>query len=269
METVISGGNIVKAVILAGGLGTRMREETEFRPKPMVEVGGKPILWHLMKIYAQQGVTDFVILTGYKGEMIKRFFFDYSMLNLDFTINIGDKSSVEFFGSHDEDGWRVTVIDTGELSLTGERLLRARQHIGHESFFLTYGDGLANVNLRALSEVHSRSGATLTISTSKPRSRFGVVAMAENGLVDSFLEKPEGEEQVNIGFMLAEPEIFNYLVPGGSLEQEPLMEIARDKKLAAYHHTGFWQPMDTVRELGILTRHWNSEPVPWQVIHNK
>ena len=257
----------MKAVILAGGLGTRMREETEFRPKPMVEVGGKPILWHLMKIYADQGVTDFVVLTGYKGEMIKRFFFDYSMMNLDFTLNIGDRTSVEFFGDNAEAGWKVTVIDTGELSLTGERILRAQERIGKDPFFLTYGDGLANVDLRRLSEVHAKSGAALTISTSKPRSRFGVVSMAQGTMVDRFLEKPEGEEHVNIGFMLASPEIFPYLVPGAALEQEPFAALARDKKLAAHYHGGFWQPMDTVRELEILTRHWKSGRVPWVTVH--
>jgi glucose-1-phosphate cytidylyltransferase len=256
----------MKAVILAGGLGTRMREETEFRPKPMVEVGGKPVLWHIMKIYASQGVTDFVILTGYKGEMIKRFFFDYSMLNLDFTVNIGDRSSIEFFGSHEEDGWKVTVLDTGETSLTGERLLRARNHLGDAPFFLTYGDGIANVNLAELLRTHQDTGATLTISTSRPRSRFGVVAVGKGGLVERFIEKPEGQEIVNIGYMVANNSLFEYLEVGDSLEGRPLTKIAQANLLAAHKHDGFWQPMDTIRELEILNRHWNSGLVPWQNI---
>jgi glucose-1-phosphate cytidylyltransferase len=256
----------MKAVILAGGLGTRMREETEYRPKPMVEVGGKPVLWHIMKIFASQGVTDFVILTGYKGEMIKRFFFDYSMLNLDFTVNIGDRSSVEFFGSHEEDGWKVTVLDTGEMSLTGERLLRARNHLGDEPFYLTYGDGIANVNLAELLRTHRETGATLTISTSKPRSRFGVVSVGNEGLVERFLEKPEGQEIVNIGYMVANNSLFEYLEVGGSLEDKPLAKLAQANLLAAHNHDGFWQPMDTIRELEILNRHWNSALVPWQNI---
>lgn len=255
----------MKAVILAGGLGTRMREETEFRPKPMVEVGGKPVLWHIMKIFAQQGVTDFVILTGYKGEMIKRFFYDYAMINLDFKVTIGEPSSIEYFGSHEEDGWTVNVVDTGPLSLTGERLLRARKHIGSEPFFLTYGDGIANVNLAQLLAVHSATDATLTISTAKPRSRFGVVAMSPDNIVDRFLEKPEGSEIVNIGYMVASASIFDYLKPGDSLEETPLATLASKGLLAARLHTGYWQAMDTVRELEILNRDWNEGMAPWIV----
>jgi len=179
-----------------------------------------------MKIFASQGVTDFVIPTGYKGEMIKRFFFDYSMLNPDFTVNVGDRSSVEFFRSHEEDGWKVTVLDTGETSLTGERLLRARNHLGDEPFYLTYGDGIANVNLAELLRTHRATGATLTISISKPLSRFGVVSVGEGGLVDRFLEKPEGQEIVNIGYMVANNSLFEYLEVGGSREDRPLVNLA-------------------------------------------
>jgi len=253
----------MKAVILAGGLGTRMREETEFRPKPMVDVGGKPVLWHIMKIFAQQGVTDFVILTGYKGEMIKRYFYEYAMLNLDFKVKIGDRSTLEYYGSHEEDGWTVTVVDTGQLSLTGERILRAREHIGNVPFFITYGDGIANVNLTQLLAVHSETQAALTISTAKPRSRFGVVAMSEDNLVDRFLEKPEGSEIVNIGYMVASSSIFDYLEPGGSLEEAPLAKLARKGLLAAHHHKGYWQAMDTMRELETLNKDWNNGSAPW------
>jgi len=257
----------MKAVILAGGLGTRMREETEFRPKPMVEIGGRPILWHIMKIFSEQGVKDFVILTGYKGEMIKRFFFDYEMLTRDFTLHLNDKSSVEFHGTQPGEDWRVTVLDTGSSSLTGDRLLRARSHLNDEPFFVTYGDGLANVNLSDLLDVHNATKATLTISTAQPRSRFGVVAPDKDGRVSEFLEKPVGKEIVNIGYMVANNSLFHYLQDGGALENRPLSKLAQDGQLSAHRHDGFWQPMDTVRELEILTKLWESGNVPWQLVH--
>jgi glucose-1-phosphate cytidylyltransferase len=256
----------MKAVILAGGLGTRMREETEFRPKPMVEIGGKPILWHIMKIFADQGVTEFVILAGYKGEMIKRYFHDYSILNRDFTVHIGDHPEVEYYGSHEEDGWKVTVVETGQLSLTGERILRARSHIGDQPFFLTYGDGLANVDLAKLLEIHTKTEAALTISTSRPQSRFGIVSMSDDGRVVGFAEKPQGQEFVNIGYMVANESIFSYLEPGGSLEGEPLASLVKDKLLSAHHHRGFWQPMDTQRELKLLADLWEKGAAPWTQI---
>jgi glucose-1-phosphate cytidylyltransferase len=240
-----------------------MREETEFRPKPMVEVGGKPILWHLMKIFAAQGVTEFIILAGYKGEMIKRYFHDYSYLNRDFTIHIGEPPHVEYHGSHEEDGWKVTVLDTGELSLTGERILRAKKHIGDEPFFLTYGDGLANVNLGELLKTHSNTGATLTISTSRPQSRFGVVAVSNDGLVEHFSEKPQGQELVNIGYMVANAAIFDHLSMGSALEDGAIPSLAKKALLSAHRHEGFWQPMDTVREFKILVELWETGAAPW------
>lgn len=255
----------MKAVILAGGLGTRMREETEFRPKPMVEIGGKPILWHLMKIFAAQGVTDFVILTGYKGEMIKRFFYDYSMLNRDFTAHLGPTTNLEFHGDHVEDGWRVTILDTGQLTLTGERLLRAKDHLGDGPFFLTYGDGLANVDLKELLKVHQNAEATMTISTTKPASRFGVVSMGEGDLVEKFLEKPVGSELVNIGYMACDSAVFEYLREGEALEEAPLTRLASNGLLAAREHQGFWQPMDTIRELQQLNELWENGSAPWVI----
>jgi len=253
----------LKVVILAGGLGTRMREETEFRPKPMVEVGGKPVLWHIMKIFAAQGVTDFVILVGYKGEMIKRFFYDYSMLNLDFKVTLGDSSSIEYYGTAEEEGWTVTVLDTGELSLTGQRLLGAQKYLNGEPFYITYGDGIANVNLAELKKAHLNSGATLTVTTARPQSRFGVVAMGEGGLVDHFVEKPAGKELINIGYMMATPQIFDFLEPNGSLEEGPLAKIAEKGLLGAHFHEGFWQPMDTIREAQSLNELWSTGHPPW------
>jgi len=253
----------LKVVILAGGLGTRMREETEFRPKPMVEVGGKPVLWHIMKIFATQGATDFVILTGYKGEMIKRFFYDYSMLNLDFKVTLGDAASIEYYGAPEEDGWTVTVVDTGQLSLTGQRILGAQKYLNGEPFFLTYGDGVANVNLAELKKSHASSGATLTVTTARPQSRFGVIAMKNESLVDHFVEKPAGKELINIGYMMASPQIFDFLEPDGSLEDGPLARMAQEGVLGAHFHQGFWQPMDTIREAQSLNKLWDAGDPPW------
>jgi glucose-1-phosphate cytidylyltransferase len=263
VKLVTIGRRSMKAVIFAGGLGTRMREETEFRPKPMATVGGKPVLRHIMGIFAAQGVTDFVILTGYKGEHIKRYFFDYEMLNRDFSVQLGGHSPVEYLGPALEDNWKVSVIDTGLDSMTGERLLRAKHEIGEEPFFLTYGDGLANVNLKQLSALHAETGAHLTISTSKPRSRFGVLEISDAGVVDKFLEKPEGTESVNIGYMIANRHLFDYILPGESLETGPMQRLAAGGHLSAYYHKGYWQAMDTLRELEILGSDWNNGAPPW------
>ena len=240
-----------------------MREETEFRPKPMVEVGGRPVLWHIMKVLADQGISDFVVLTGYKSEVIRRYFHDYEALNLDFTVELGKPSRISYHGNHGEEGWKVTVVDTGALSLTGERLLRARKHIGEERFLLTYGDGLADINLSNLIDKHLESDASLTISVARPRSRFGVVETEQSGMVSRFLEKPEGRELVNIGYMIAEPSLFEALKPGQALEEEPLRELAEARKLGSYLHSGFWQPMDTQRELEQLTAMWDQGNAPW------
>jgi len=240
-----------------------MREETEFRPKPMVEVGGRPVLWHIMKVLGYQGITDFVVLTGYKGEVIRRYFHDYEALNLDFTVELGKPARISYHGNHHEDGWNITVVDTGALSLTGERILRAREHIGDERFLLTYGDGLADINLSGLLSKHVSSDASLTLSVARPRSRFGVVETEPSGMVSRFLEKPEGSELVNIGFMIAEPSLFEILRPGQALEDEPLRQLAEDRKLGSYLHEGFWQPMDTQRELELLNTMWHQGHAPW------
>lgn len=253
----------MKAVLLAGGLGTRMREETEFRPKPMVEVGGRPVLWHIMKILASQGITDFVILTGYKGEVIRKFFHDYEALNLDFTLRLGKNSFIEYHGSHSEDGWNITVVDTGPNTLTGERILRARNHIQDERFLLTYGDGIADINTQNLISKHASSNSFVTVSMSRPRSRFGVVETDQSGLITNFTEKPKGSELVNIGYMIAEPEVFNYLRPGEAFEDGPLKRLAEERKLSGYLHEGFWQPMDTQRDLEHLKALWDGGAAPW------
>ena len=258
----------MKAVILAGGFGTRMKEETEFRPKPMVTVGGSPVLLHIMEIYAAQGVTEFVVLTGYKGYEIKRFFFDYELYSRNFSIQLGNQSTIEYLGEASGHGWKVSVIDTGLNSLTGERLIRARDVIGEEPFFLTYGDGIANVDLRRLDRVHQSTEAHLTISTSKPRSKFGVVTVGKNGVVKKFAEKPKGTENVNIGYMIANSDLFNYVLPGESLEGKPIQRLAEAGKLSACYHPGYWQPMDTVRETEILEADWNNGSPKWMEFEN-
>jgi glucose-1-phosphate cytidylyltransferase len=254
----------MKAVILAGGLGTRMREETEFRPKPMVEIGGKPILWHLMKLLSAQGITDFVVCTGYKADIIRDYFINYNSRNLDFTTQLGQNATPVFHGSHDESKWNVTVADTGQLTMTGGRVKRIREYVGEERFFLTYGDGLANVDLSALVEAHERLQATVTISTTRPNSRFGVVSKDTDGRVLQFLEKPLASEDVNIGYMIAEPELFSLLEEDDVLEEGPLRALAENRMLGSYHHDGFWQPMDTQREAQALNVLWDTGSAPWK-----
>lgn len=254
----------MKAVILAGGLGTRMREETEFKPKPMVEVGGKPVLWHIMKILGHQGITDFIICTGYKGEVIKRYFFNYGALSQDFTVTLGRQDEIEFHGDHAEFGWRVTIADTGPNTLTGGRIRAIQKYLDGEDFLITYGDGIANIDLNALLTQHKNLGSTLTITTTQPQSRFGVVEIDANGIVSRFLEKPPGSEIINIGYMVAKNQIFDFLLDDGALEDQPLRELANAGALGAYRHSGFWQPMDTVRESEILNSLWNSGNAPWK-----
>jgi len=255
----------MKAVILAGGLGTRMREETEFRPKPMVEIGGKPILWHIMKILAGQGVTDFIVCVGYKGDMIRRYFYNYEAVNRDFTVLLGASSSLEFHGSLEEEKWRVTLADTGLTALTGGRLTKIRKYLNEgEPFLITYGDGLANVDLGAITEKHRALGSDLTISTTAPLSRFGIVKTTASGVVTDFLEKPPGKDIVNIGYMVAETSIFDYISGDEALETGALPRIAKAGKLGAHNHEGFWQPMDTIREAEALNKLWADNEAPWK-----
>ena len=256
---------MLKAVILAGGLGTRMREETEFRPKPMVEVGGNPVLWHIMKILGHQGINEFIICTGYKGEVIKRYFYDYGCISQDFTVTLGFQDQVQFHGDHSEFGWKVTVADTGSQTLTGGRIRAIEKYLDGEDFLITYGDGIANVDLTSLKARHEELGSALTITTTQPQSRFGVVDIGESGLVSRFLEKPPGNEIVNIGYMIAKHSVFEYLKDDGPFEEKPLRDLAASGQLGAYSHSGFWQPMDTVREAELLNSIWNKGSAPWKI----
>ena len=253
----------MKVVILAGGLGTRMREETEFRPKPMVDLGGKPVLWHIMKIFAAQGFTDFVICAGYKGNVIREYFLNYSAFNSDFTVDLGD-GATKIYQPHQESDWRVTIAETGRLTETGGRISRIRRYVGDEPFFCTYGDGIAPVNWNSLLWSHKQGGKKATLTTAEPPSRFGNVETDHNGLVRSFSEKGSTNSPVNIGYFIFEPSIFEYLSDDCILETTALPELAKDGELNSFKHDGFWLPMDTQRELSALENLWNDE-APWKI----
>ena len=253
----------MKVILLAGGLGTRMREETEFRPKPMVEIGGKPALWHLMKLYAKYGHTEFIICAGYKGEQIKNYFFNYHALNFDLTVDLGRPNSAIFHGSHDEFDWRVTVVDTGRDTPTGGRVKAVERHVNDEPFMCSYGDSIAPVNLDALLKAHAGASNVATVTTTKPRSRFGVVRVDADGQVVGFQEKPISQDLVSIGHFVFEPEIFNFLEASSVLEEEPLKRLVDRGKLGSYEHDGFWQPMDTAHEFLTLNEHHDAQTGPW------
>jgi glucose-1-phosphate cytidylyltransferase len=255
----------MKAVLLAGGLGTRMREETEFRPKPMVEVGGRPVLWHIMKVLSSQGIHDFVVCAGYKGDVIRSYFLNYAAHNQDFTISFGAQSRVEYHDVHDETNWAVTVADTGPTTMTGGRVRRIRRYVEGETFLCTYGDGIADIDLAALLEFHRSHGRIATMTTTQPTNRFGVVEVGDDGLVRSFREKPTMEDWINIGYFIFEPAIFDYLDDDATvLEAEPLARLAAENQIAAFPHRGFWQPMDTYRESQLLNEMWNNDEAAWR-----
>jgi glucose-1-phosphate cytidylyltransferase len=255
----------MKAVILAGGLGTRLSEETAVKPKPMVEIGGRPILWHIMKNLSAFGITDFIIATGYKSDMIKEYFLNYEARNNDFTIELGRRDSLTFHDAHDEAHWNVTVAYTGEATLTGGRVFRSAKYLDDQPFLVTYGDGLANVDISALQGFHAESGKLATVTTVQPTSRFGVMDIDSDGSVQKFREKPTLDEWVNIGFFVMQPEVISYLDPDCTLEDEPLTRLASARQLSAFKHEGFWQPMDTYRESKILNELWDSGNAPWKV----
>ncbi len=256
----------MKVVMLCGGIGTRLREETEFRPKPMVEIGGRPILWHIMKIYAHYGFHDFVLCLGYRGNMIKEYFLNYEAMNNDFTICLGQRSQIQYSGSHNEQDFQVTLADTGLESMTGGRIKRIQKHIDSETFMVTYGDGLADLDIGRLVEYHKSHGKLATVTTVRPISRFGSVALDNNGAVQQFMEKPRSEGWISAGFLVFERGVFDYL--GGDdciLEREPLENLAADGQLRAFRHDGFFYAMDTFREYQYLNDLWSSGKAPWRV----
>ena len=255
----------MKAVLLAGGLGTRMREETEFRPKPMVEVGGRPVLWHIMKLLSTQGIKEFVICSGYKSEQIKDYFLNYNSSNSDFTVSLSSSAEVIFHDVHDEQDWIVTVADTGAATNTGGRLKSVEKYLDGDEFLCTYGDGLANVNLAELLNFHRGHGRQATVTTARPSSRFGLVETDQKGIVTSFREKPVLDEWVNIGYFVFGQGIFPLLNQDSVLEERPLDELASSGQLGAFRHQGFWQPMDTYREAQHLNSIWDSGAPPWKI----
>jgi glucose-1-phosphate cytidylyltransferase len=255
-----------RVVILAGGIGTRLREETEFRPKPMVEIGGKPIIWHLMKSFAHFNLTSFVVCVGYKGEMIKEYFLNYRPRNNDFTLTLGEHEQISFHGVHDEAAWTVTLADTGDNTMTGGRVHRIRPYV-EGTFMCTYGDGLSDVPIDKLLAFHRDHGRLATVTTVRPLSRFGVVELDGGSAVQRFREKPHVDGWVNAGYFVFEPGVFDYLNEDSVLEEEPLASLAQDGQLMAFRHEGFWQPMDTYRESQLLNGLWEGGRAPWRVWH--
>jgi glucose-1-phosphate cytidylyltransferase len=256
----------MKVVVLCGGLGTRLREETEFRPKPMVEIGGRPILWHILKLYAGAGYREFVLCLGYRGSMIKEYFLNYEAMNNDFTICLGRNSRVEYMNNHSEQDFQVTLAETGLGTMTGGRLKRVEKYIDADTFMLTYGDGLSDVNVNDLVDFHRRHGKLATVTAVLPSTRFGIVDTSQDGRVLKFVEKPKSENRASAGFFVFQREIFKYL--GGDdciLEREPLERLAADQQLMAYQHNGFFQAMDTYREYEYLNDLWSRNEAPWKI----
>lgn len=256
----------MKAVILAGGLGTRLSEETELKPKPMVEIGGRPILWHIMKIYSHYGINDFIILTGYKSHVIKDYFINYYTRYSDITVDLLN-NSVELHKTRTEP-WRVTMLYTGADTMTGGRIAKAKEYLKNERFLLTYGDGVANVNIEKLIKHHELSGKIATLTAVQPSGKFGALNLDKHNNILSFKEKPQGDGAwINGGFFVCEPDIFNYLKDDVNciFEKEPLENLANDNELNAYKHSGFWRPMDTLRDKKELTEMWMTGKAPWAI----
>jgi len=257
----------MKTLILAGGFGTRMSEETDLKPKPMITIGMKPIIWHIMKIYSHYGYNDFVVLLGYKGYIIKEYFVNYFLHQSDLQIDIG-KNEVKVLHNNSEK-WKITLIDTGLETMTGGRILKAKEIIGKETFMLTYGDGVGDVDIKSLVRFHKSHGKSVTMTTVQPEGRFGGVEFAnDNDRVKSFIEKPAGDGGwINAGFFVCEPKIFDYIDKGESTvwEKEPLENLAREGELYAYRHKGFWKPMDTLRDNKQLNELWESKKALWKI----
>ena len=253
----------MKCVILAGGLGTRISEETASRPKPMVEIGGKPVLWHVMKIYSSHGIRDFIICAGYKGYVIKEYFANYFLHMSDVTFDM-EKNSMEVHEKHAEP-WRVTIVDTGDNTMTGGRLKRVANYVGNETFCMTYGDGVGDVDIAASVSEHKESGKIATVTAVQPAGRFGMLDIEGNSVV-GFIEKPEGDGGwINGGFFVLEPSVFD-LIEGDSTiwEREPLQRLASEGQLNAFHHRDFWQPMDTLRDKQYLEELWHGGKAHWK-----
>ena len=256
----------MKVLLLAGGFGTRLSEETDLKPKPMVEIGGKPILWHIMKIYSHYGFNEFVVLLGYKGYYIKEYFANYFLHQSDVTIDMKD-GNMEIHNNHSEP-WKITLLDTGIESMTGGRVKRAQAFIGDKPFMLTYGDGVSNINIEELVKFHKSHGKAMTMTSAQPEGRFGALNIEENNQVSSFQEKPKGDGGwINAGFFVCEPKVFDYIAEGDLtiFEQSPLQNLAKDGEMFTFKHEGFWKPMDTLRDKKQLQKMWENKKAPWKV----
>lgn len=255
----------MKVVILAGGFGTRLSEETKLIPKPMIEIGGKPILWHIMKIYSYYGFNDFIILTGYKSHIIKDYFVHYYQRYSDITVDL-QNNTVDIHRMQTEP-WKVTMLYTGQNTMTGSRIKKAQKYVGNEPFLLTYGDGVSDVDLNELIKCHKNSKKYLTLTAVRPEGKFGALDISQDGTINSFAEKPKGDGSwINGGFMVCEPQVFDYIDANRDdviFERTPLEKLAEDKQLNSYKHRGFWYPMDTLKGKNDLTEMWMTETAPW------
>jgi glucose-1-phosphate cytidylyltransferase len=259
----------MKVVILCGGRGTRLREETEFRPKPMLPIGNRPILWHIMKTYAHHGHKDFILCLGYKGDMIRDYFRNYLWNTCDTTLRLGIEPETQFHTRHDEEDWTVTLADTGENSMTAYRVRSIQKYLkGEKAFLLTYGDGVGNIDISASIKFHKKSGQICAMTAVHPPGRFGELGLDDTGRVHGFNEKPQAEGgYINGGYMVCSRRIFDYLPddPGVMLEQDPMRKLTAEGQLAAFRHEGFWQPMDTFQEFTLLNGLWEKGNAPWKV----
>jgi glucose-1-phosphate cytidylyltransferase len=255
----------MKVVILAGGLGTRISEETDVRPKPMVEIGGKPIIWHIMKIYASQGYNEFVVCLGYKGYLIKEYFANLFLHQSDVTIDL-ENNKVEVH-NREADNWKITLVDTGRNTLTGGRIKRVQKYVGNNPFMLTYGDGLSNINLNELLSFHKNHGKLATVTSVKPDGRFGVLSLNANNLVNRFNEKKADDVAwINGGFFVCEPQVFDFIEGDSTTwENEPLENLALSGNLLGFKHHGFWKPMDSLKDKNDLNSLWESNSAPWKI----
>jgi len=254
----------IPVVILCGGMGTRMREETEFKPKPMVEIGGRPILWHIMKVYAQHGFHRFILCLGYKGNIIKDYFVNYEAMSNDFTIHLGREHQVAFQSDHAEQHFEITLVDTGLRTMTGGRVKRVERFVDMDTFMVTYGDGLADVDIGALVNFHTSHGKLATLTATRPPSRYGLLDLSDDNRVTRFREKVQAD-WINGGFFVFNRRVFDYLDPECVLENKPLERLAAEGQLAAFRHHGFWIGMDTYREYEMLNQMWDAGNAPWKV----
>lgn len=267
MSEELSRGALPRVVVLCGGLGTRLREETEFRPKPLVEIGGRPILWHIMKIFGHHGFKDFTLCLGYKGNLIKEYFLNYEAMNNNLVVKLGSRSVISYLGEHEEQDYTVRLIDTGASAQTGARIKRVERFLEEDRFILTYGDGLANIDVHALLAFHRAHGKLATVTTTQVQSRFGVVDVGPDAKVDGFREKPAQDSWISAGFFVFERQVLEYLNPADSctLEREPLERLAQEGQLMAYRHRGDFFPMDTHRDHLLLNELWNAGQAPWRI----